>query len=74
MKKNKISGSAGLKFYLAICLILIAFKLTGLTVIATWNWFWIISPLWIPPAIAMGVLFAILVAFVSITAFLPRKN
>lgn len=31
-------------------------KLAGLTAIAKWSWLWVLSPIWIPSAIALSIL------------------
>jgi hypothetical protein len=52
-KKNSSAGGIGLLGLLA--LIFITLKLTG---VIGWNWWWVLSPLWIPAAIAVLIFIA----------------
>ena len=52
-KDNKGSNSLGLGTILF--LIFLTLKLAGLGVVATWSWWWVFSPLWIPLSL-LGVL------------------
>jgi len=36
-------------------LIFVTLKLAEIGVVATWSWFWVLSPFWIPLAIVLGV-------------------
>lgn len=44
-------------------LIFVTLKLAEIGVVATWSWWWVLSPFWIPLAIALGI-FAIAGIFV----------
>jgi hypothetical protein len=48
MSENNNSSSLGLGTILFI--IFLTLKLGGWGVVATWSWWWIFSPLWIPLA------------------------
>jgi hypothetical protein len=37
-------------------LIFITLKLSGIGVVATWSWLWVLSPFWIPLAIAFSLI------------------
>lgn len=37
-------------------LIFVTLKLGGWGVVATWSWFWVLSPFWIPFAFVLGLL------------------
>ena len=52
-KDNK--GSKGLGLGTILFLIFLTLKLAGLGVVATWSWWWVFSPLWIPLGL-IGVL------------------
>jgi len=52
-KDNK--GSKGLGLGTILFLIFLTLKLAGLGVVATWSWWWVFSPLWIPLSL-LGVL------------------
>jgi len=56
----------GLPTVLAI--IFIVLKLTGYV---TWSWWWVTSPLWIPPALFFGIIFAFLAfSFIILILFI----
>ena len=57
-KSNKGSNSLGLGTILF--LIFLTLKLAGVGVVATWSWWWVFSPLWIPLSL-LGVL--VLIAY-----------
>ena len=44
-----------------IFLIFLTLKLAGIGEVATWSWWWVTSPLWIPFVIVIGILLFILV-------------
>lgn len=48
---------------LSITLLLIAFIVLKLTNVISWSWWWVLSPLWLPWAIALVVIivYAILI-------------
>ena len=54
MEKNN-KGSKGLGLGTILFLIFLTLKLAGLGVVATWSWWWVFSPLWIPLSL-LGVL------------------
>ena len=57
-KDNK--GSKGLGLGTLLFLIFLTLKLGGWGVVATWSWWWVFSPLWIP-VVLIGIV--ILIAF-----------
>jgi hypothetical protein len=57
---EKDNKSTGLGFGTILFLIFLTLKLAGIGVVATWSWWWIFSPLWIPISI-IGIL--VLIAF-----------
>jgi len=57
-KDNK--GSKGLGLGTILFLIFLTLKLGGWGVVATWSWWWVFSPLWIP-VVLIGIV--ILIAF-----------
>jgi hypothetical protein len=63
MAENK-NTSNGLGFGTVLFLIFLTLKLGGWGVVATWSWWWIFSPLWIPLAlIAFFIIIGIIVTF-----------
>ena len=57
-KDNK--GSKGLGLGTILFLIFLTLKLAGFGIVATWSWWWVFSPLWIPLSL-LGVL--VLIAY-----------
>jgi hypothetical protein len=57
---EKDNKSTGLGFGTILFLIFLTLKLAGIGVVATWSWWWIFSPLWIPISI-IGIL--VLIAY-----------
>jgi hypothetical protein len=63
MADNK-NTSSGLGFGTVLFLIFLTLKLGGWGIVATWSWWWIFSPLWIPLAlIAFFIIIGIIVTF-----------
>jgi len=50
MEKNN-KGSQGIGIGTILFLIFLTLKLGGWGVVATWSWWWVFSPIWIPVAI-----------------------
>jgi hypothetical protein len=67
MTKEKTSKGFGLGTILF--LIFLVLKLTGVGMVATWSWWWVLSPLWIPIAVVLGILLCALV-FISLAALI----
>jgi len=67
MTKEKTSKGFGLGTVLF--LIFLVLKLTGVGMVATWSWWWILSPLWIPIVVVLGILICAL-AFISLAALI----
>jgi hypothetical protein len=44
-------------------LIFVTLKLTEIGVVATWSWWWVLSPFWIPFAVALVMLGIVAVAY-----------
>ena len=62
MEKDK--GSKGLGYSGILFLIFLTLKLANVGVVATWNWWWVFSPIWIP--IALVVVLATIVGLVEL--------
>jgi hypothetical protein len=60
MPDNNKSTSNGLGLGTVLFLIFLTLKLGGWGVVATWSWWWVFSPIWIP-IILLGIV--VLVAF-----------
>lgn len=60
MSETKTVRSGGIGFCGLLAIVFIALKLAGIGVVATWSWWWVLSPLWIPSALVIVFLFVIL--------------
>lgn len=67
MRKEKTSKGFGLGTI--IFLIFLVLKLTGVGMVATWSWWWVLSPIWIPIVVVLGILLCALV-FISLAALI----
>lgn len=52
MSNTTTSSSAGISFFGMLAIVFIALKLMGYI---TWSWLWILSPLWLPWVIVLGI-------------------
>lgn len=64
------ASSGGIGFVGLLTILFIALKLLGITAVASWSWWWVLSPLWIAFGLSIGVLvlfglFILLVATLS---------
>lgn len=53
---NSSSSSSGIGFLSLLTIVFIVLKLTGYI---TWSWWWVLAPTWIPIAIAIVIIFAV---------------
>lgn len=57
MSDQKIVYTQGGSSLLTVLtVVFIVLKITGTTVVATWSWWWVLAPIWIPVVIALGTL------------------
>jgi hypothetical protein len=61
MADNK-NTSNGIGLGTILCLIFLTLKLGGWGVVATWSWWWVFSPIWIP--VALIVIIALIVGII----------
>ena len=50
-------------------LIFVTLKLAEIGVVATWSWWWVLSPFWIPLAIVLGIFAVVVVGMVVAAMF-----
>lgn len=50
-------------------LIFVTLKLAEIGVVATWSWWWVLSPFWIPLAIVLGIFAVVGVGMVFAAMF-----
>jgi hypothetical protein len=60
---NSSSASSGIGFGGLLAIVFITLKLCN---VITWSWLWVLSPLWIPLAIVLGIIaIGILIALIA---------
>lgn len=52
-KSTNTSTNGGIGFLGALTILFIALKLTH---VIDWNWWWVLSPIWIPVAVVLGII------------------
>ena len=64
--------SGGISFCGLLTIVFIALKLTGFI---DWSWWWVLAPIWIPPAfvIAICLLITLLALFIGVDTHLTKK-
>ena len=61
MSETKTVRSGGIGFCGLLAIVFIALKLAGIGAVATWSWWWVLSPLWIPVVLVLAVAAIILI-------------
>ncbi len=69
-EQTKVTG--GISFPMALGLVFITLKLAGIGVVASWSWWWVLSPIWIPFAILAGGVVVVFV--VAVFAFIVSET
>jgi len=64
VKETKTVRSGGIGFCGLLAIVFIALKLAGIGAVANWSWWWVLSPLWIPFAVALVIIVVLLVLVV----------
>lgn len=59
----------GIEFNIMLFFIFLVLKLIGIGQVATWSWWWIISPLWIIPVFCLVVIMIFLIVSLIINLF-----
>lgn len=64
VSETKTVRSGGIGFCGLLAIVFIALKLARIGAVATWSWWWVLSPLWIPFALVLviAILAAICIA------------
>ena len=65
MSKVKTVSSGGISFFGLLAIVFITLKLAQIGPVATWSWWWVLSPIWIPFALSILILL-VMVAIVGI--------
>ena len=56
---SEVQSSGGIGFAGLLTILFIGLKLTG---VISWSWWWVLSPLWIPALLVIGILLALGIA------------
>lgn len=59
MSETKTVKSGGISFFGMLAIVFITLKLVQIGPVATWSWWWVLSPLWIPAALVLTITFII---------------
>ena len=71
MSTQTTTRSGGVSFLGLLAIVFITLKLVGVSAVATWSWFWVVSPLWIPLALVI-VVFAVIMIFAGLVAIFAK--
>lgn len=69
MGKNDVNYKNGVGFLPLLGLLFIGLKLAEIGAVATWSWWWVLSPFWIPLAIVLGIFAVVGVGMVFAAMF-----
>lgn len=69
---TNVTQSGGIGFCGLLAIVFILLKLFGLTAVANWSWIWVLSPLWIPFVLVMGILLITLIISGMVVFFVSR--
>lgn len=58
---KKETTTQGVGVFTVIGIVFIVLKLAGATEVATWSWWWVTAPFWLPLAVVLGLLLVIIV-------------
>jgi hypothetical protein len=70
-KMSSKSKTASFPILGILGLIFVTLKLAEIGVVATWSWWWVLSPFWIPLAIGLGI-FAVVVVVLVVAAMFKK--
>ena len=66
MSEKKIVINSGLSFTTILFITFLVLKLTN---VITWSWWWVTAPLWVCPAIVLGLIILACILFVLAVLF-----
>ena len=70
MSDTKTTSSGGIGFCGLLTIVFVALKLgIGNTTVMGWSWWWVLSPLWIPFALMLGIAAICFVIWLILQAF-----
>lgn len=63
--RTTIKASGGLGFCGALAILFIGLRLAG---VIAWSWWWVLAPLWMPPALAFAAVILVLLGCLAAMA------
>ena len=55
----------GIGFCGLLAIVFITLKLAGIGAVATWSWWWVLSPLWMPFAIFLAIVVVVVIGCIA---------
>jgi hypothetical protein len=63
------TSSGGIGFVGLLTIVFIGLKLAGIGVVATWSWWWVLSPIWISFSLALVIFLLAFIIWGCVQAF-----
>jgi membrane-anchored glycerophosphoryl diester phosphodiesterase (GDPDase) len=64
MSESKSTVSGGIGFSGLLTIVFIVLKLCGIGKVATWSWWWVLSPLWISAGLTILIFLVVFIVYV----------
>ena len=72
--ENKTVIKTGGSLSIFAFIVFLVLKLAEIGVVATWSWWWVFSPLWIPFAAVVAFLIVFLIGYLLVNIKFKRKK
>lgn len=70
-EKKSNGSSAGIGLCGGVFLVFLILKLAEVGVVASWSWWWVTAPLWIP--FGIGIVFLLIYLIIIVVSVVKRK-
>lgn len=70
-EKKSNGSSAGIGLCGGVFLVFLFLKLAEIGVVASWSWWWVTAPLWIP--FGIGIVFLLIYLIIIVVSVVKRK-
>lgn len=70
-EKKSSGSSAGIGLCGGVFLVFLILKLAEIGVVASWSWWWVTAPLWIP--FGIGIVFLLIYLIIIVVSVVKRK-
>jgi len=67
--KNRQKTEHGIALSALAFVMMLILKLTGYSVVATWSWWWITAPIWLPVGLVVTIAYIGFIALIVYNAF-----